>query len=304
MEYKQIDPIKSMMKPFVSKQSAPYYLLLFPTIFLFLIINIYPLVYSIWISFTNLSLSRPFDAVGFVGLDNFIKAFQDQMFLSSLFHTAVFVILAVSLEFVFGLLIALALNKEGDLGRKLLSIFLLPMMLTPIIVGLLWRFMLNYDIGLLNYFLASLGFGRYPFLGGSNSALLSVIMVDVCQWSPFVLLFIYSGLQSLPLEYFEAARIDGAGSLQIFGYITLPALKNTIFITLLIRGMDAIREYDKIFTMTYGGPGTSTETVSFYIYRQGFKIFDTSYASATSLILLIVTVILTQIVVKRFKQED
>jgi multiple sugar transport system permease protein len=127
-------------------------------------------------------------------------------------------------------------------------------------------------------------------------------MVDVWQWTPYVLLFIYSGLQSLPLEFFEAAKIDGAASHQIFWYITLPSLKNTIFISLLIRGMDAIREYDKVFTMTYGGPGTHTETISFYIYRQGFKIFDTAYAAAASLILLVVTIVITQFIIGRYRK--
>jgi multiple sugar transport system permease protein len=290
-------------KPVLTKNMKSLYLLVAPTILLFLLVNIYPLLYSVWISFTNLSLSRPFDQITFIGLENFIQAFTDSMFLSSLFNTGLFVFLSVLFEFIFGLLLALALNKEGGAGRRLLSIFLLPMMLTPIIVGLLWRFMLNYDIGLVNFLISSIGLGRFPFLGVSSSALLSVIFVDVWQWTPFVLLFIYSGLQSLPIEFFEAAKIDGANSIKIFWYITLPSLKNTIFITLLIRGMDAIREYDKIFTMTYGGPGTSTETVSFYIYRQGFKIFNTSYASATSLILLVIVIVLTQFVVNRFKKR-
>lgn len=287
----------------LTKNKKSLFLLVVPTITLFLLVNIYPLIYSVWISFTNLSLSRPFDKVTFVGFENFFRAFSDGMFLSSLFCTGVFVFLSVLLEFLFGLLLALALNREGEAGRRLLSIFLLPMMLTPIIVGLLWRFMLNYDIGLVNFLISSIGLGRFPFLGVSGSALLSVIFVDAWQWTPFVLLFIYSGLQSLPIEFFEAAKIDGANSIKIFWYITLPSLKNTIFITLLIRGMDAIREYDKIFTMTYGGPGTSTETVSFYIYRQGFKIFNTSYASATSLILLIIVIAMTQFVVNRFKKR-
>ncbi len=288
----------------LTKNKKSLFLLVVPTITLFLLVNIYPLIYSVWISFTNLSLSRPFDKVTFVGFENFFRAFSDGMFLSSLFCTGVF---CFSVSFIgiffFGLLLALALNREGEAGRRLLSIFLLPMMLTPIIVGLLWRFMLNYDIGLVNFLISSIGLGRFPFLGVSGSALLSVIFVDAWQWTPFVLLFIYSGLQSLPIEFFEAAKIDGANSIKIFWYITLPSLKNTIFITLLIRGMDAIREYDKIFTMTYGGPGTSTETVSFYIYRQGFKIFNTSYASATSLILLIIVIAMTQFVVNRFKKR-
>ena len=286
----------------LNPKTVHFYLLLAPTIALFLLINIYPLVYSLYISFTNLSLSRPFDRVDFIGIENFRKALTDPMFIASFLRTLVYVGLSVLIEFFLGLAIAMVLNSEGSFGRTLLSIFLLPMMLTPIIVGLLWRFMLNYDVGLVNYLVSLLLSDRIPFLGRDTTALLVVILVDVWQWTPFVLLFIYSGLQSLPLEFFEAAKIDGASSPQIFWYITLPSLKNTIFISLLIRGMDAIREYDKIFTMTYGGPGSSTETISFYIYRQGFKIFDTAYASATSLVLLVVTVVITQFVINRYKK--
>jgi multiple sugar transport system permease protein len=287
---------------FVNKKTRYYYLLLVPSIVLFLLINIYPLLYSIFISFTSYSLSRPFDPVRFVQVENYRRLFTDPMFLQAFVRTFIYVTVAVSIEFLFGLLIALALNKEGTFGRILLTVFLMPIMLTPIIIGLMWRFMFNYDVGLVNYFLTIIGLDRFPFLAHNVISMFAVITVDVWQWTPYILLFIYSGLQSLPLEFFEAARIDGAASHQIFWYITLPSLKNTIFISLLIRGMDAIREYDKIFTMTYGGPGTHTETISFYIYRQGFKIFDTSYASAASLILLIVTIVVTQFVVNRYRK--
>jgi multiple sugar transport system permease protein len=287
---------------FKNKKTRYYYLLLVPTIALFLMINIYPLLYSVVISFTSYSLSRPFIPVRFVWFENYQRLFTDPMFLQAFVRTFVYVAIVVSVEFLLGLSISLVLNREGSFGRVLLTIFLMPIMLTPIIIGLMWRFMFNYDVGLVNYFLSVAGLNRFPFLAHDVVSMLSIIMVDVWQWTPFVLLFIYSGLQSLPLEFFEAARIDGASSVQIFWYITLPSLKNTIFISLLIRGMDAIREYDKVFTMTYGGPGTHTETISFYIYRQGFKIFDTAYASAASLILLVVTVAVTQFVVNRYRK--
>jgi multiple sugar transport system permease protein len=287
---------------FINKKTRYYYLLLVPTIVLFLLVNIYPLLYSVFISFTSYSLSRPFDPVRFVWFENYRRLLSDPMFLQAFVRTFVYVVVTVSIEFLFGLSIALILNREGAFGRALLTVFLMPIMLTPIIIGLMWRFMFNYDVGLVNYFLTVIGLNRFPFLAHDMVSMFAVIMVDVWQWTPFVLLFIYSGLQSLPLEFFEAAKIDGASSHQIFWYITLPSLKNTIFISLLIRGMDAIREYDKIFTMTYGGPGTHTETISFYIYRQGFKIFDTSYASAASLVLLVVTIVVTQFVVNRYRK--
>jgi multiple sugar transport system permease protein len=168
------------------------------------------------------------------------------------------------------------------------------MMITPIIVGLLWRFMLNDQTGLVNYFLAGLGLGRFPFLSNANSALLSIIVADLWQWTPFVILLLYSGLQALPKDPYEAAELDGATGFQKFWYITLPAMRNTMLICILIRGMDAFREYDKVYTMTYGGPGSATESASFYIYRQGSVFFNTGFSTALSLIMLVLTIVVVQ----------
>jgi multiple sugar transport system permease protein len=177
------------------------------------------------------------------------------------------------------------------------------MMLTPIIVGLMWRFMLNYDVGLVQYIISLLGMRRFPFLADRSTALLMVVFVDIWQWTPFIILMIYSSMQGIPLEPFEAARIDGASELQVIRYIILPSLRKASILCLLIRGMDAIREYDKIFTMTSGGPGNATETLSFYIYRQGFKLFNLGYAASASYILLIVTTVIAQILLNRLKKE-
>ena len=137
------------------------------------------------------------------------------------------------------------------------------MMITPIIVGLLWRFMLNDQTGLVNYFLASIRIGRFAFLSTADSALLAIIVADLWQWTPFVILLLYSGLQALPKEPYEAAELDGATELQKFWHITLPALRNTMVICVLIRAMDAFREYDKVYTMTCGGPGSRRKQRAF-----------------------------------------
>lgn len=168
------------------------------------------------------------------------------------------------------------------------------MMITPIIVGLLWRFMLNDQTGLVNYFLAVIGIGRFAFLSNANSALMSIIVADLWQWTPFVILLLYSGLQALPKDPYEAAELDGASGFQKFWHITFPAMRNTMLICVLIRGMDAFREYDKVYTVTYGGPGSSTESASFYIYRQGFVFFNTGFSTALSLIMLVLTIVVVQ----------
>jgi multiple sugar transport system permease protein len=268
-------------------------LLVLPATVILLLVNTFPLLYSCYISFTNHSLATP-EATLFVGFNNFIQAFKDPMFLNALLVTVKFTLGSVASEFSLGLLIAVLLSRLNKGASLVLGLFLLPMMITPIIVGLLWRFMLNGETGLLNYFLALAGIGRFPFLATATSALLAIVVADVWQWTPFVILLLYSGIQALPREPYEAAELDGATGFQKFLYITMPALRNTMVICVLIRAMDAFREYDKVYTMTYGGPGSSTETASFYIYRQGFVFFNTGFSSALSLIMLVLTIIVVQ----------
>jgi multiple sugar transport system permease protein len=275
-------------------------MLVLPAALILLVVNTFPLLYSCCISLTNYSLSNP-DTFSLVGLSNFVQAFKDPMFLNSLGMTIKFTAGSVFTEFLLGLLVALLLNRLNRHANLVLGVFLLPMMITPIIVGLLWRFMLNDQTGLVNYFLAAIGIGRFPFLSNANSALLSIILADLWQWTPFVILLLYSGLQALPKDPYEAAAIDGASGFQKFWHITFPAMRNTMLICVLIRGMDAFREYDKVYTMTYGGPGSTTESASFYIYRQGFVFFNTGFSTALSLIMLAITIIIVQTSVEKLR---
>ena len=169
--------------------SKAYYLLVLPATFILLLVNTFPLLYSCFISFTNYSLSDP-DTYAFIGFNNFIQAVKDPMFLNSLLMTIKFTSGSVLVEFLLGLLIAVLLNRLTRHANLILGVFLLPMMITPIIVGLLWRFMLNDQTGLVNYFLASVGVGRFPFLSSANTALLSIMLADLWQWTPFVILLL------------------------------------------------------------------------------------------------------------------
>jgi multiple sugar transport system permease protein len=294
----------SMAKPLIgssTKKNLYFYYLILPTMVILVLMNIYPLLYSLSISLTDFNLASSTKRT-FLGLMNYAQLFRDSFFYNSFFNTGKFVILSLILELLVGFLVSLLLYYLRGLGRAFLTIFLLPMMLTPIIVGLMWRFMMNYDVGLVNYLLTLVGIKREAFLADRSTALFVVILVDVWQWTPFIVLLTYSSMQSIPLEPFEAARIDGASELQVIRYIIVPALRNAIILCLLIRGMDAIREYDKIFTMTAGGPGNATETLSFYIYRQGFKLFNLGYAAAASYILLIVTTLLAQFLLGKLQK--
>lgn len=284
----------------VNKAFYPY-LLALPTLIVLILMNLYPLIYSIKISLTDYNLAFGLKPE-YVGIQNFIRLFKDVLFLKSFWLTVQYVLGAVLIEFSAGLIIALLLHRLQNKGRIILTLFLLPMMLTPIIVGLMWRFMLNYDVGIVNFIIETLGLKRFPFLANQSTALFSIIIVDAWQWTPFMVLLLYSGLQSMPTDPFEAGKIDGASEFQMFRYITLPTLKPIILISLLIRGMDAFREYDKIYTMTNGGPGNCTETASFYIYRVAFKFFEVGYGAAAAFVLLVISVFVCKQFVSRLPE--
>jgi multiple sugar transport system permease protein len=177
-------------------------------------------------------------------------------------------------------------------------------MLTPIIIGILWRFMYNFDFGMINFFIEKIGLEKVAFLNDIPRAIFYLSIVDVWQWTPLVILLIYGNLQALPKDLLEAASIDGASNVMTFRKITFPFMSQTVIVVMLIRMMDAIREYDKVFTMTNGGPGTATETVSFYIYRQAFIFFNMPKAAAASIMLLIVTIIISNIFINRMRKNE
>ncbi len=176
------------------------------------------------------------------------------------------------------------------------------MMLTPVVVGLMWGMMYNTDFGVIAYLLRSIGFERSSWTGDPSTALFSLMLVDVWQWTPFMMILLLSGLQGIPQEQYESAEIDGAPRWQIFRYITFPLLKTMVMVAVIFRLMDAIKIFDIVYTITRGGPGTVTEVISLYIFKTGFKFFRMGYATSLSWILLIVTIVLTQFYVKAMRK--
>lgn len=280
-----------------------YYYLILPTILILLLVNIYPLLYSVFVSVTNYQLTGT-NELKFVWFKNYIDLLGNINFLKSMGNTCIFVITSVTSEIVLGIAIAILLYRLGKVGNVLLSFFLLPMMLTPVIIGIMWRFMYNYNFGMINFFLEKIGLEKVAFLSDRMHAIFYLSIVDIWQWTPYVVLLVYGNLQALPKELIESAGIDGASTIKTFRSITLPFLSHTVFVCALIRMMDSIREYDKVFTMTQGGPGNATETASFYIYRQAFKFFNTSSAAASSIMLLIITIVISNLFVKRMRKNE
>lgn len=258
---------------------------------------LYPLVYSLIMSFTDSSLK--YKGLGdFVGLDNYIRVFHDTHFMKSSWTTAVFTVLVVSLEFAFGLLVALMLNQVKR-GKKLFfTIIIIPMLITPVAVGLIWRLLLHPDLGIVNYLLGLIGMGGHAWLGDAKSAMFTVVLIDIWHQVPFMILLLLAGLVSLPGEPYEAAKIDGAGRLQTFWRVTVPLMKETMVVAVLFRIITAIKTYDLIFVLTKGGPGTSTEVISYHIYKQAYTFLDTGYASAMSYLLLLVILLLSIVFVR------
>ena len=290
---------------FLSAQNRREWLLpalfIAPALAVLLSLSIYPLIYSITISLQHETAS----GIAW-GLGNFTRLFSDSFFLTAMVHTFVYAIAALSCEFLLGLGLALLLNSKMR-GRGLFRASLLvPMMLPSVVVGVVWRLMLNPDFGAINGTLRRIGLNTasLTWTASPKLAMLSVIAVDVWQWTPFVFLVLLAGLQAIPEEPYEAALIDGSSPRQTFWHVTLPLLKPAILIVLLLRTMDLLRVFDQIFILTEGGPGFATETISLYIYRTAFRFFDFGYAAAMSFVLLALTNVISVIYIKFLQAKE
>lgn len=269
-----------------------------PAFLVLAVILLYPLGYSLWLSFHKWTLRDFRLGIPWVGLNNYIDLFSNPEFLNSLRITFTFVSAAIFFEFVFGMGLALLLNHDLKGKGIIRSLILLPMMCTNVVIGLTWRLLFNYEFGIINYYLKQLGFLPIEWLSNPSVAMTTVVIVDVWNTTSFVALMLLAGLQSLPDEPYEAARIDGASSLQTFRFLTLPLLRQTILVALLWRFIDTFRIFDVIYLLTAGGPARATETVSIYVYRYGFQSFNLGFASAASYIMILIMLLIAAILAR------
>jgi multiple sugar transport system permease protein len=259
-----------------------------PAIVVLLALSVYPLIFAVKVSVTNSS--------GGFTTDNFTRLFGDRLFGIAAVQTVVLTLAALTAEFAIGLALAVLVDSLTR-GRAFFRAGLLvPMLLPPVVAAVAWRLIYNPQFGVLNGTLRRLGFhtAALTWTSGERSALASVILTDIWEWTPFLFLLLSAGLQSIPQEPIEAARIDGASAFQIFRDVTVPLLKPTIVLALLLRAMDLVRIFDQIFILTQGGPGTATETVSLYIYRTAFRFSNFGYAAAMSFALLAATIVFSR----------
>ena len=254
------------------------------TIFI-LIMMAFPVLYTVWVSFTDWSVSSGGD-INFIGLKNYADLFQEPRFYNAVKMTFYFTTLAVGVETVLGVAIALILNREFWGKGIAKTILLLPMVATPVAIGLAWTLFYEPTIGLANYTLKGMGFEGSNWLASKDMVIPALAIVDIWEWTPMVALIVLAGLASMPTEPFEAAKVDGATTIQTFRYITLPLLYPTILIAIVLRSIDAFKTFDIIYTMTAGGPGFASETLNIYAYTLGFGYFKFGMASSALAALL------------------
>jgi multiple sugar transport system permease protein len=257
---------------------------------------IVPLLVVIVVQGVNLvthaeNLLRPGSENTFVGIDNFLRAFGDPTLFGSIRVTLVYVLVGVGVELILGVSVALALHGRIPGKGVIRALVLIPMVLTPVVAGLMWRLLMDPTSGFINWFLETIGIGGHAFLADPNTALAAVILVEIWQNTPFVVIIVLAGLESLDPSPFEAAQLDGAGGFRMLWNVTLPMLAPVLAIVVLLRVIDAVKTFALVNTMTKGGPGTSTLAISNYVYRLGFETFDIGYATTVGAIVSLVVLI-------------
>jgi multiple sugar transport system permease protein len=265
---------------------APW-VLIAPAALFALAVTVLPLGYSVLTSFQEFPLGQ---APVFVGLQNYRNLLQDGGFRSSLGTTLIFTVAATAVEFVFGLALALLLKEEFRFHGIVRSSLIIPMIIAPVVVGIIWRLLYGAEVGLFSYSVQALTGKTINVLSSTALALPALILVDIWEWTPFMFLILLAGIQSLPQEPFEAARVDGASSWNIFLHLTVPMLKPVILVALLIRALDAFTVFDQVFVLTQGGPGAATEVATLMIYKTAFRFSQFGYGAAMAVMLLVLVV--------------
>lgn len=271
-----------------------------------LLLSVLPLANLFVTSFLDISWSGGQAIRSGAGLTHYAALPADPLFRAGLINTLVFAVAAVSGQMVLGLLLALLCSKVTR-GRVLYrAIFILPILIPGIVIGAIWKLMLNFDFGLVNQAIGLIGIPPHDWLGASETALLSVILVDIWHWTPFCFLLFLAGIEALPQDVFEASRIDGATPWQEFRYVMLPLLIPTLIVTFAFRLVLAFKVFDEVFLLTSGGPGTSTEVVSFTLYQRFFTEDRLGYGSAMSVAVIFIVSLLLVIAMsaRRRSGED
>lgn len=283
----------SRLQDTLSQEKYFRFIFLAPALVIVVLLTIYPIISIVYTSLHQYHYIQ--GTKNYVGFKNFIRLVNDKFFLISIRNTFEFAVLSTFSELLAGLGLAL-LFKDRFFGRRyLLPIVIIPMLLSTMVVCATWRILYDYNYGLINYIIRTLGLGEVGWLTNKSIVMESIVLVEIWQWAPLSFLILLAGLQSIPDELYEAARIDGAAGIRILWHITLPLLKSQVLLVVLLRSIDTFKLFDKVYALTGGGPGNATETISYYIYREGFTYFHLGRASAASVIMLLIVVAISAI---------
>lgn len=281
---------------------AAKYIFLLPALLYLLVLGLFPLLLSLRLVFSSWQAgSRD---ITFIGFRNITNLLTDERFWDAFRQTLTYVAGAAGVELLLGSLVALAL-QAATRGRAVLRLaFALPMLLPPIAVSFTWKMLFDYNRGPLNFFLESLGLPPVAWLAGQNSALISLIITDVWQWTPFIALALLAALESLPTDLYEAATVDGASGWDLLRHITLPLLQPYLVAIVLLRAIDAFKVFDTIYILTGGGPGTATELLTFYAYVAGFRPFNLGFTSTIAWAMVIIMSVIFTLYVRAFRRVE
>ncbi len=266
------------------------YWALAPAVILLALLTVLPAANLLRMAVSNVDLARGQVIWEFVGLTNLTKLLDDWQLRIVLRNTLTFVVTAVSIEMVLGFFIAMVTSRLRRWTGIYRTIMVLPILVPAVAIGSMWKLLYNYNFGLFNRALLALGMNAIPWLGSTKFALISVILVDIWHWVPFVFLICLAGFESLPIEVIEAANVDGADRMQLLRYIVLPLMWPTVSVALMFRTIFAFKVFDEVFLLTSGGPGTATEVISLYIYQVFFKEYRLGYGAMVSVVSIFIII--------------
>lgn len=274
----------------------PKHFFLLPALLTLAAIILFPLIFTIRVSFSSWDVYQA--GLDYIGGRNYARLIEDTRFWESLLRLSGMSFITVTLQYVLGFALALAVWKKMPGGRVFRVLFLVPMMTTPVVMSVIWRTVFHESLGPANDLLSMVGIGPVPWLSSATGAFISVVIVEVWQWTPFMFLLLLAGLVSLPREPYLAAAIDGASPMRTFWQVTFPLMAPISIGAIIIRLIEASKIMDTVYVMTSGGPGTATETPSYYIYIRGLRDFQVGYSAALSLAYLVLMIITLTIIAK------
>lgn len=261
-----------------------------PALIVIASVIVFPWVFTLFMSLIDFKVGG---GVSFVGFDNYAKLAVDERFIESIWRTLFFTILAVIFPILFGTAAAMLFHRDFPYRGLLRTIFVMPMMATPVAVALVWTMMFHPQLGVLNYLLSLVGIGPAAWVYSPSTVIPTLVMVEVWHWTPLVMLIVLGGMAGLPQDPYDSATIDGASDWQMFRFITFPLVLPYIMVAIVIRTIDALKVFDTIFVITQGGPGTASETLNIFLYLQAFQFYNLGYSSAVVVIFFIIVIALS-----------